>query len=184
VTGLLFKGHRVARASDEFDNSLVGALDIPVIPVVVHGLGKGEVGHPLSSLQIRSVEDEPNVRALLRDVGKGIGQDVRVLHIERFLKEINESVNASAGDWTGIKWDKKYLAVDGPILGLPERSPQTYIDDMGTALRNAGFTPHLSARDRLGPSAKAGSKIVYMTDRKTYRAEIHSGDLMLTAKPD
>ena len=70
--------------------------------VVVHGLGKGEVGHPLSSLQVRSVEDEPNVRALLKDVANGIGTSHRVLHMERFLKQINESVDASTGSWKGV----------------------------------------------------------------------------------
>lgn len=32
-------------------------------------------------------------------------------------------------------------------------------------------------------SAKDGDTIFYMTDRKCCRAEIHSGDVMLTAKP-
>ena len=35
-----------------------------------------------------------------------------------------------------------------------------------------------------GPTLDAGYKIVYMTDRKTYRAEIHQYDVMLTAKQD
>jgi hypothetical protein len=183
VEVVLLSPTSVGRPWINFEAGIGIGAEITVIPLIVHGLGRSEVGHPLASLQIRSLEDDPNVRALLRDVGKGIGHDPRVLHMERFLEEINESVDPSAGGWSGAKWEKTYLAVDGPILGLPERSPQTYIDDMGNALRSAGFTPRLSARNRLGPSAKAGYKIVYMTDRKSYRAEIHSGDVMLTAKP-
>ncbi len=88
----------------------------------------------LSSLQIRSLEDNANVRALLKD--------------------------------------------------LPERNAQTYMEAMSDALRGAGFTPRLAARHHLGPTFGAGYKVVYMTDRKTYRVEIDSFDVLLTAKPN
>jgi hypothetical protein len=184
VEVVLLSPTSVGRRWINFEAGIGIGSGIPVIPVVVHGLGKGEVGHPLSSLQVRSVEDEPNVRALLKDVANAIGTSHRALHMERFLKQINESVDASTGSWKGVEWDGKYLAVDGPILGLPERSPQTYIDEMGNALRGAGFTPYLAARNNLAPSLRKGYKVVYMTDRKSYRAEIAGIDLMLVAKPE
>ena len=154
----------------------------PVIPVVVHGLERGNVGHPLSSLQIRSLEDEENVRALLRDVGKGIGREVRVSHMERFLTDINKKVGHKRASWRGVDWEGTYLAVDGPLLKLPERSAQAYQEAMSKALRDVGFTPRLSRRDHIGPSLGAGYKVVYMTDRKTYRSEIADFDVVLTAK--
>ena len=68
------------------------------------------------------------------------------------------------------------------MLKLSDRSAQTFIETMLDALRDAGFTPRLAARHHLGPSLGAGYKIVYMTDRKTYRAEVDSYDTVLTTK--
>ena len=45
-----------------------------VIPVVIHGLERGEVGHPLSSLQIRSLQTLKDADALIRDVGNKLGR--------------------------------------------------------------------------------------------------------------
>jgi TIR domain len=155
-----------------------------VIPVVVHGLERGDVGHPLSSLQIRSLEDDENVRALVNDVGKGLGMNPRISHMGRFLSDINTKIAGSANAWLGVEWEGKYLAVDGPVLKLTERSPQPYQDAIGDALKAAGFKPYLASRQNLSPSLKKGYKVVYMTDRKAYRAEIEAFDVVLTAKPD
>jgi hypothetical protein len=53
---------------------------------------------------------------------------------------------------------------------------------MSEALKKEGFTPLLANRDNIGPTLGAGYKIVYMTDRKSYRAEIDQFDVVLTAK--
>jgi hypothetical protein len=156
---------------------------IQVIPVVVHGLQRSDVGHPLSSLQIRSLDDEENVRALLRDVGKAIGQPLRVIHMERFLREINEGSNWQVSQWRGTEWQGTFLAVEGPVLKLAEQKPQTYQESMGKALTQAGFKTYLASRSNLGPTLSKGYKVVYMTDRKSYRMEIESFDVVLTAKP-
>jgi len=155
-----------------------------VIPVVVHGLERSNVGHPLSSLQIRSLEDDENVRALVKDVGKGLGMSPRISHMERFISDINTKIPGSASAWRGVEWEGAYLAVDGPALKLPERGAQTYQEAMGTALKAAGFKPYLASRQNLAPSLKKGYKIVHMTDRKAYRAEIEGFDVVLVAKPD
>jgi hypothetical protein len=157
---------------------------LQVIPVVVHGLERSEVGHPLSSLQIRSLDDEENVRALLRDVAKGIGQTLRVVHMARFLEEIHRPPNGKNSSWRGIEWEGTFLAVDGPMLKFAERSPQTYQESMGIALKEAGFTPYLASRQNLGPTLSKGYKFVYLTDRKSFRSEIAGFDVVLTAKPN
>jgi hypothetical protein len=102
----------------------------------------------------------------------------------RFLEEINRPENGGASPWRGTEWQGAFLAVDGPVLKLAERSPQTYQESMSIALKKAGFTPYLAARHNLGPSLSKGYKIVYMTDRKSFRMEIDSFDVVLTAKPD
>ncbi len=155
-----------------------------VIPVVVHGLERRDVGQPLSSLQIRSLEDDANVRALLRDVGKGIGCEPRLSHMERFIAEINESIDVNTGGWKGVECEGTYLAVEGPFLKLTERSAQPYTEAMSKALADAGFTPHFARRERPGLMLEKGYKIVHMTDRRTYQAEIHSRELVFVAKPE
>ena len=155
-----------------------------VVPVVVHGLERGDVGHPLSSLQIRSLEDDENVRALVKDVGKGLGMKPRISHMDKFLSDINTKIPGNVGAWRGAEWQGRFLAVDGPVLKLPERSAQPYQDTMGTALKDAGFIPYLASRQNLNPSLRKGYKVVYMTDRKAYRAEIEEFDVVLTAKPN
>jgi hypothetical protein len=155
-----------------------------VIPVVVHGLERGDVGHPLSSLQIRSLEDAENVRALVKDVGKGIGMSSKISHMDQFLSDINTKTPVTASAWRGAEWERQFLAVDGPVIKLPERSAQPFQDSMGTALKDAGFTPYLASRQNLASSLRKGYKVVHMTDRKAYRAEIEQFDVVLTAKPD
>src|SRR5580698_8128649 len=127
----------VGRPWINFEAGVGIGAEASVIPVVVHGLERGDVGHPLSSLQIRSLEDDANVRALLHDVGKGIGCEPSVSHMERFLAEINESFDTGRGGWKGVEWQGTYLAVDGPFLKLPERSAQPHIEAMTNALRDA-----------------------------------------------
>lgn len=173
----------VGRPWINFEAGVGFGKGLQVIHVVVHGLGRSEVGHPLSSLQIRSVEDEENVRALLLDVGKAIGQSLRVVHMARFLEEINNGNGSQGSSWQGAEWQGTFLAVDGPVLKLAERSAQQYQESMAEALGKAGFTPYLAARHNLGPTLSKGYKIVYMTDRKTLRMEIDSFDVVLTAKP-
>jgi len=129
---------------------------LQVIPVVVHGLERNDVGHPLSSLQIRSLDDEENIRALLRDVEKSIGQPLRVIHMARFLEEINNGKSSQGSSWQGADWERTFLAVDGPVLKLPERSAQEYQESMSTALKNAGFNPYLAARHNLGLTLSKG----------------------------
>jgi hypothetical protein len=50
----------------------VGA-NVTVIPALIHGLTVGRVGHPLTSLHIRSLETQKDVNAVMNDVGAKIG---------------------------------------------------------------------------------------------------------------
>jgi hypothetical protein len=61
---VLLSPDSVARPWINFEAGVGIGAKASVIPVVVHGLERGQVGHPLSSLQIRSLEDDANVRAL------------------------------------------------------------------------------------------------------------------------
>lgn len=116
----------VGRPWINFEAGVSIGVGSAVIPVVVHGLERSNVGHPLSSLQIRALEDDENVRALVKDVGKGLGMSPRISHMERFLSDIKTKIPGSASVWRGVEWEGAYLAVDGPALKLPERGAQAY----------------------------------------------------------
>lgn len=160
----------------------VGA-DTTVIPVAVHGLRHGEVGHPLASLQIRSLESREGVNALLRDVGEKIGQLQKAMIDADALIAVAAQRTAGSG-WSGVEWQGAFLAVDGPLLKLPKIENQTYVDTMADALKAGGFKPYLANRFYLAPSIATGYKVVQITDKKTYRAELDRFDAVLTAKPE
>jgi hypothetical protein len=181
---VLLSPNSVSRQWINFEAGVGIGAGVLVIPVVVHGLERSDVGQPLSLIQIRSVEDANNVKALIKDIGKRLNITPRISHMDRFLTEINQSDAHSASAWSGVEWQGAFLAVDGPVMKLPERGNQAYQESMSKVLKDAGFTPRLSGTRNLGPTLGSGYKIVYMTDRKTYKAEIHQYDVMLTAKKD
>ena len=88
----------------------------------------------------------------------------------------------SGSGWVGVEWDGAFLAVEGPVLKLPKVEEQAYRTTISDALDKAGFRVHLANRNDLGRSLAAGNKVVYMTDKKTYRAEITQFDVILTAR--
>jgi hypothetical protein len=53
---------------------------------------------------------------------------------------------------------------------------------MSDALKAAGFKPYLANRYDLAQSIGIGFKTVYITDKKTYRAELVGLDVILVAK--
>ena len=157
----------------------IGA-DATVIPVVVHDLERNDVGHPLINLQIRSLQTIKEAQALLNDVGVTLGKIPRVIDVDPLVTFATQRMAGSG--WVGVEWQGSFLAIEGPLLKLPKRDDQTHTETISDALRKGGFTPYLTNRFHLGPSLATGNKIVYLTDKKTYRAEIVSYDTILTAK--
>ena len=159
----------------------VGAA-VPVIPAVVHGLERGDVGHPLTSLHIRSLQTLSDIHAVMNDVGTNIGILQHAMVDANALLALASQPTEGRG-WVGVEAQPGvFLAVDGPFQKLPKIEDQTYIDTYAIALRRAGFVPHLADRLHLAPSLGAGNKIVFLTDKKNYRAQITRYDAILTAK--
>lgn len=181
VVIVLLSPDSIERRWINFEAGVGAGTDATVIPVVVHGLERSEVGHPLASLQIRSLQSLEDVRALLRDVGGKIGvipkDSVDLDPLVTFAKQ-----RMAGSGWVGVDWRDSFLAVEGPVLKLPKIDEQTYLEDMSDALRKGGFRPHRANRNNMRPSIAAGHKIVYLTDKRTFRAEITEGDVILVAK--
>lgn len=111
-----------------------------------------------------------------------LADQVRNLGFDLFLVHRSMSTNCNRRRHA-CGFALEFLAVEGPVLKLAEQKPQTYQESMGRELGRAGFKPYLAARANLGPTLSKGYKIVHMTDRKSYRMEIQSFDVVLTAKP-
>lgn len=183
VVIVLLSPDSLCRRWVNFEAGIGVGADATVIPVVVHGLERNDVGHPLCSLQIRSLQSTEDAKALIHDIAKKLG-----------LKP-NESVHSDAlvmhatqgplgGGWVGVEWNGSFLAIDGPLDKLPKREDQIYIDDMGAALKAGGFATHLANKYDLGRVIALGYKVVQMTDRKTFRAELVRYDVVLVARPE
>jgi hypothetical protein len=153
-----------------------------VIPTVVHGLEISDVGHPLCNLQIRSLQTGDTARALLNDVAATLEQDMKTVDVDAM---VTFAVRPMVGTgWVGVDWARQFLAVEGPVHKLKKVDDQQFVREYAEALRKGGFMSHDMNRSHRGPTISAGYKIVYLTDKKTYYAEITNGDLILTAKPE
>jgi hypothetical protein len=165
-----------------FEAGVGVGTDALVIPVVVHGLTRGKVGHPLINIQIRSLETVADAHALLNDVGSKIARIRKSVDLTPLVTFASQGM-AGAG-WSGIDWGGRFLAVDGPVLKLREIEDQWFEEGMEKALRSGGFAVYKAGMVNLTPSLSKGYKIVYVTDRTTYRARIISYDTVLVAKPE
>lgn len=153
-----------------------------VIPVVVHGLERSDVGHPITNLQIRSLQTAEEAGALLKDIGDKLGREVKTADPDALVTFASQRTVGSG--WAGVDWAKQFLAVEGPVLKLRKVDDQQFVQEHADALKNGGFTPYKANRYHIGPSISAGYKAVYLTDKKTYYAEITDWDAILMAKPE
>lgn len=183
VVIVLMSPDSVERRWINFEAGVGAGADATVIPVVVHGLEQSEVGHPLTSLQIRSLQSVESVHALLQDVGGKIGI-IPKDSIDTDALVTLARQRMAGGGWVGVDWQGSFLALEGPIRKLPKIDDQTYLEEISDVLRKGGFRPYLANRNHMGPSIAAGHKIVYLTDKKTYRAEITQYDAILVAKQE
>jgi hypothetical protein len=88
VVVLLSKGS-VGRRWINFEAGVGLGANRRVIPVVIDDLAKGEVGLPLSQLQVRSLNDSEDMHGLFNDLADAIGAgDGWTVDIARLAKEI------------------------------------------------------------------------------------------------
>jgi hypothetical protein len=73
-----------------FEAGLGIGAEAEVIPIVFRSFDKGDVGLPLSELQVRSLHDPRDVRALLDDLAHQMGLKARTVDEELFVEELQE----------------------------------------------------------------------------------------------
>lgn len=181
VVIVLLSPSSVDRRWINFEAGIGVGADVLVIPAVVHGLERGEVRHPLTSLHIRSLQTLEDVHAVMKDVG------AKIRCIEKAMADANALIAlatepTTGSGWVGVEWNGQFLAVDGPVLKLHKIDDQTFVESYADALRKGGFRPHMANRYDMQRSLSAGHKVVHLTDKKTYRAEITNIDMILVAR--
>lgn len=64
--------------------------NVKVIPVVIRGFSKGDVGQPLAELQIRDLHDAMDVEGLLKDIENQVAIKPHAYDAELFVEELIE----------------------------------------------------------------------------------------------
>jgi len=92
--------------------------------------------------------------------------------------------DSASKEWQGAEWQGAFLAIDSPsVLKLERIEDQSYQQSMIQALEAAGFECQLAAIHNLSPALAQRYKIVWVTDRKSYRARNTRFDVVLVARP-
>lgn len=90
VVLVLLSEHSVDRRWINFEAGIGIGAEAKVIPVVFRNLDKGDVGVPLSELQVRDLHDPRGVRGILSDIESQIGVKARSVDEELFVEELEE----------------------------------------------------------------------------------------------
>lgn len=67
---------------------------------------------------------------------------------------------------------------------LRQIEDEPFVNSMQTALNAAGYRVVMVTHQQLASSRERGFRVVYLTDRKSWRQRIVQGDVMLLALPE
>jgi hypothetical protein len=111
--------------------------------------------------------------------------------VKSLLSLVTESYNKlTAGEqsqkahWQGVVWNDKFLCYDGPLEPLRLIEDRPFEHSMGDALSAAGFSIRIAANSRLSSHAEKGYRVVYVTDRGSWRQRVTRGETILVARPE
>jgi TIR domain-containing protein len=153
-----------------------------LIPILAGGLKRNEVPSPGDLRQLFLLDDPEHAKAILQALGLVATESA----LTSFLGAIDGAAAVIADEalrldgWHGVTVNAAYYAWRGPLDSLEDRKPIPEPAGLIDALRASGQTPHWTQAHNLAGAFAIGSYQVFQTDRKTYRREIHWGDVVLT----
>ncbi len=187
---LLATSRSLARPWVWFESGTVWFRKIPIIPLCLGQIRKTNLPTPLSELQALNLDEPSDLSVLLESLGKGINVRPVIEGIETFtssLAELETKVRAKAqgapAGWLGADWNNRFLAYDGPLEGLRLIEDEVYQESMREALEKAGYRVGLGNPEKLAHHYSEGSRIVYLTDRSSWRRKVVDNALVLLARP-
>jgi hypothetical protein len=88
VVLVLLSEQSVDRRWINFEAGIGLGAEAKVIPIVFRNFEKGDVGVPLSELQVRNLHDPKDVKGILSDIGNQVGAKPRPVDEELFIEEL------------------------------------------------------------------------------------------------
>lgn len=162
-----------------------------LIPLCLGQVRKGALPLPLSERMALNIDDPTDLDNLFRtleDLTSTKREPMDIPTIASTLqdkeKTISERILKEIVGWIGAVWNGKFLSYEGPIEGLELIEDGIHQQSMSDALTSAGFKVRLGMPHRLSAHAEKGYRIVYLTDRQSWRRRISSGENVLIAKPN
>jgi hypothetical protein len=161
-----------------------------IVPLCLGDTRKGTLPTPLSELQAVNADDVEDLAAafelIASESGVTLVNSKNLQELAEKLKTLDAkaSTESVAGSgWLGAPWDGKFLAYDGPYQLLQQIEDEPFVSSMQTALNEAGYHVVMVGRQPAS-SREQGFRIVYLTDKKSWRQRIVKGDVMLLARPE
>jgi Flp pilus assembly CpaE family ATPase len=144
----------------------------------------------LSELQAVNADDPADLLTVLeliaRESSVTLARSNNLDELAKKLKALDAKASSESvtdSGWLGAPWDQKFLAYDGPYQLLKQIEDEPFVNSMQTALNAAGYQVVLVGQ-QLASSREQGFRIVYLTDRKSWRQKIVRGDVVLLARPE
>ena len=161
-----------------------------IIPLCVGQVRKDKLPTPLYELQSVNLDEEDDLHEFVKlckaySISEKQKTDVSKLLTALRDKErkILDAYLSNREGWIGVSWESKFLSYDGPIEGLKLIEDQTHQESMSDALKKGGFSPYLALLEKLSEHANKGRRIIYLTDRASWRGKIVNKQKVLVAKP-
>lgn len=188
---LLATTRSLARPWVWFETGTFWFADKRIIPLCLGQIKKDKLPTPLYELQSVNLDQEDDLNkfvALCKSCGRSKKQEIHISSLLISLKEKEQKVLSAflsnREGWIGVNWEGKFLSYDGPIEGLSLIEDQIYQESMSRELRGGGFVPHLASLENLSDHADKGRRIIYLTDRASWRGKIvKKQQMVLVAKP-
>jgi len=160
-----------------------------IMPICLGDVRKNALPPPLSELQAIN-GDEPNgLNSALDQIAAATGATVSdASHLDKLserLKALDHEADATSkasSAWRGAEWKGRFLAYDGPCEGLKLNEDAFFNPSMQHALEAAGYRVALYAQNNFN-IINESVRLVYLTDRKSWRSRIAQGGAWLVAEP-
>jgi len=160
-----------------------------IMPVCLGDIRKNALPPPLSELQAIN-GDEPNglksgFEQIAAATGATFSDSSEIEKLCEKLRDLDREAGAAwkaASGWLGAEWKGRFLAYDGPCEGLKQNEDEFFNPSMQKALEAAGYRVALYEQNNFNITSE-NVRLVYLTDRKSWRSRIARGTAWLVAAP-
>ena len=173
-----------------FETGTFWFTDKKVIPLCIGEIKKDKLPTPLYELVALNLDDAEDLKNLYSNLETSFQiKRNKDINIEEIIDSINSKEKSISNiflknreGWIGVEWTGKFLSYDGPIEGFKLIEDGIFEQSMADTLKDAGFSPYLGMPRKLSSHAEKGHRIIYLTDRSSWRQKIMKNNLVLIAR--